>query len=207
MSDLIIVNELAIHAPLGVSHWPKPGSELALQPLSVTAKALVSVSRASVTDLLSDSVNYSTLAKAIESVVHGPNSSTLINSLESFAEAACITCLVKFSTIDEITVVVAKKRGLLHAERISYELKCQKAGGNTFRSASYHVRNLRLSTIIGIHPWERVEKQVVSINLILDVGNLDPGSSVITPALDFRAIVNGVSAVRISSARRTSHHH
>lgn len=204
--DLIIVNELAIHAPLGASHWPKPGSELLPQPLSVTAKASVSVSRAGFTDLLSDSVNYSSLAKAIESVVRGPNSSSLINSLESFAEAACITCLVKFATIDEITVTVSKKRGLLHAECISYELKCRKSGAATLRCASYHVRNLRHSTIIGIHPWERAEKQIVCINLVLDVGDIDSGSSMITAAFDFGYLVNGISAVRLYPLR-LSHCH
>lgn len=195
-SDLLIVNELIIHAPLGASCWPKPGSELSPQPLSITAKASVSVSRASISDHLADSVNYSSLAKVIVSVINTPNASALIASLESFAEAACVTCLVNFPTLDEITVTIAKKKGHLHAERISYELTCRKKAGRTLRSALYSIENLRLSTIIGIHPWERAEKQSVCINLILDAGDLGAGSSVITPALDIITLVNGVSAVR-----------
>lgn len=197
-SDLIIINDLTIHAPLGASRWPKPGSELSPQPLSVTARASVSVSRAGISDHLTDSVNYSSLAKAIVSVISTPNASTLINSLESFAEAACVTCLVNFLTLDEITVIIAKEKGLLHAERISYELTCQKKAGKTSRSAVYMIENLQLPTTIGIHPWEKAEKQIVRINLILDVGDLGAGSSVITPALDVRTLVNGVSAVRSS---------
>ncbi|KAF8323770.1 Dihydropteroate synthase, partial [Clavulina sp. PMI_390] len=202
-SDLIIVNELEIHAPLGASHWPKPGSESVPQPLSVTARASVSVARAGVSDALADSVNYSSLAKTIEGLVHSPEASTLINSLESFAEAACITCLVQFPSIDAITIIVAKKRALLHAERISYELTCEKNGAKTFRSAHYQIRNLRLSAIIGIHPWERAEKQVVLINLSLNVGNIESGSSLITPALDYRLLVTGVSAFILGSAMET----
>lgn len=200
MADLIIINELAIHAPLGVSCWPKPGSELLPQPLSVTAKASVSVSRAGISDHLADSVNYSSLAKTIVSVINAPNASSLITSLESFAEAACVTCLVDFPTLDEITVTIAKNKGLLDAERISYKLTCRKTAGKMFKSALYTIENLRLSTIIGIHPWERAEKQIVCINLILDARDLGAGSSVITPALDIRTLVKGVSAVRFQHA-------
>jgi dihydroneopterin aldolase/2-amino-4-hydroxy-6-hydroxymethyldihydropteridine diphosphokinase/dihydropteroate synthase len=200
MGDLIIINELTIHAPLGASRWPKPGSELFPQPLSVTVKASVPVSQAGISDHLADSVNYSSLAKGIVSVINAPNASALITSLESFAEAACVTCLVKFPTLDEIRVIIAKEKGLLHAERISYELTCRKKAGNTSRSALYMIENLRLPTTIGIHPWERAEKQIVRINLILDVGDLGAGSPVITPALDVRTLVNGVSAVRFQCA-------
>lgn len=189
-SDLIIVNDLAVHAPLGPTRWPKPGSEKLAQPLLITAKASVSVSQAGISDQLQDSVNYSSLAKVLDSTAKEPGAAY---TLETLADAICTECFAKFPSIDAITVSISKKAGLLHAERLSYELRCAQNPHGFKKSTTYSVTNLLLSAIIGIHPWERAEKQVVRLNLDLEASVDDTSASSDYP--DIRSLVQSVSEV------------
>lgn len=200
-TDLIIVNELVVHAPLGPTRWPKPGSEALPQPLRITAKASVSVSQAGVSDQLVDSVNYSSLAKVLDSTA---TKSVSLHSLESLAEAICTNCFAKFPAIDAISVAIAKKAGLLHAECVSYELVCRRHPHGIHRSATYSIRDLRLSTIIGIHPWERVEKQIVCLNLDIDAALENPYLPGTSSGLDASGLVKSLSTVRVSRFSRES---
>jgi FolB domain-containing protein len=187
--DWIIVNDLSLHIPLGSSHWPKPGSEVASQPILVTAKATVSVSQAGNSDRLTDSVNYSSLSKTIESVALRP--ADKVDSLEAFTSRACLLCLENFSRIDDISVTATKRRGLLRATSVSYQLRHSRVGD--VRTCTYFIRDLKLATIIGIHPWERAEKQIVCLNLGLEARAIVDGDS---HPFDYKTVVEHISSVR-----------
>lgn len=187
--DWIIVNDLSLHVPLGPSHWPKPGSERQRQPILVTAKASVSVAQAGASDALADSVNYSSLAKTIEAVFQ--QTENLPDSLESLARLATNASYDKFPRIDGMLIQVSKIRGLLHAKSVSYVLETTRARETV--ASRYHISELKVSAIIGIHPWERAEKQIVIVDLELEdrVGvHIHPSS------FDYRSLVTEVSAVR-----------
>lgn len=188
--DVITVNELSLRVPLGPSHWPKPLSETLPQPIVVSLSVPYALATAGYSDQLADSVNYSSLSKAVEGLAASGRPFT---SLEGFAEAACHTCFDKFSGVNQVDIRVEKLRGLLHAKSAGVNVTRHRGGASPTKTekTEVFVRDLTLSTIIGIHPWERVEKQVVKVNL--SVALVEPDA---TDPFDYRTLVESVSSVR-----------
>src|SRR5258707_8402298 len=200
--DKIILNKLSVRAPLGASHWRKPGSEDLPQPLFISAEIPNSVRPAAASDSLSDSVNYGTLAKTIEKVVAEVVPSAQINSLEALGRAICVGCLEEFPTLIEIQIEVEKPRSHLLAKGIGVKMTTRRSDSRKIEvmSSLFYVRDLELSTIIGINPWERNLRQPVLVNLEMDVqlesGNTESQCPFYPIPFDYGGLADSVSAVR-----------
>lgn len=200
--DNIILNKLSVRAPLGASHWPKPGSEDSQQPLFISAAIPISIRPAAVSDSLSDSVNYGTLAKTIERVVTEVVPSAQINSMETLGRAICVGCLEEFPNLFEVQIEVEKPRAHLHANGAGVKMKTRRRGTGCnieVISSLFYVRDLELSTIIGMNSWERIHRQPVRINLQMDVQLESAGSRPQCPfypiPFDYGSLADSVSAV------------
>lgn len=185
--DLIVVDGLVVHTTLGASHWPRPGVESKLQPLVLSIIVPHPLANASVSDNLDESVSYGSICKVAEACAHQRGK---FSSVEDLAEGIAKSCFDAFRSVDEVRSRIEKRRALLHAQGAGVSSVKRREGegeGNT-----YFVRELELSTIIGLHPWERVETQKVRINL---EWTLESRTTLPSTGFDFRALVARVSDV------------
>ncbi|KAG8714048.1 trifunctional dihydropteroate synthetase [Ceratobasidium sp. 394] len=195
-SDLIIVDGLSVHAALGASHWPRPGVEHKLQPLVLSITVPQNLAQAGAGDNLEESVSYGSICKVAEACAHEKGK---FSSVEALAAGIASSCFSTFSSVHEVRSVIEKQRALLHAQGAGVQSVHRRTGGPI--NDTYFVRDLELSTIIGMHPWERVEKQLVRINL---QWTLAP-SSIALPAtgFDFRSLVARISDLTTTSSYQT----
>ncbi|KAI9019827.1 Dihydropteroate synthase-like protein [Hyaloraphidium curvatum] len=154
--DRIIIKELRLRGVVGADSWER----LKQQPLVVSICLDSDTAGAGKTDSLSRSVNYSTVAKFVQDIVEarGPH-----KSAATLAGDLAWRCLDHFG-IDGITVRVEVPRAVLHAGSAGVEVTRRRGRSEPLLDC-YFLKDLRVSTIIGVNPWEREEKQVVSISV------------------------------------------
>ncbi|KAB5588788.1 hypothetical protein CTheo_7775 [Ceratobasidium theobromae] len=195
-SDLIIVQGLSVHTTLGASHWPRPGVEQKIQPLVLSITVPHPLAQASSSDTLDESVSYGSICKVAEACASERGK---FSSVEALSVGIAESCFAAFKSIHEVQSVVEKKRALLHAKSAGLKSSRHRDGKNAEKGV-YFVRDLELSTIIGLHPWERVEKQLVRINL---EWTLASGASVPETGFDFRELIARVSNFVADSSYQT----
>ncbi|KAL5639783.1 hypothetical protein ACGC1H_006382 [Rhizoctonia solani] len=192
--DLIIVDGLSIHTTLGASHWPRPGVEQKLQPLVLAITVPLSLAQSGTVDNLDESVSYGSICKVAEACASQKGK---FSSVESLSTGLAEACFGAFKSIHEVQSVIEKRRALLHAKGAGVKSVRLREGTET---QTYFVRELELSTIIGLHPWERVDKQLVRINL---EWTLAPTTTLPLTGFDFRNLVAQVSDFTLASSYQT----
>lgn len=153
-------------ATTGVDSWRRSRP----QPILLSLWLKTSVALAGSTDHLPYSINYGTVAKAVSALVEN----STFTSLEHLAEEVSHLALGPVLGGGWVKVVVEKPRALLRADAagIAVTRRREKDGKVVAEGEDrVFVKNLRLVTIIGIHPWEREEKQSVIINLTMHKEN------------------------------------
>ncbi|KAG9035092.1 trifunctional dihydropteroate synthetase [Tulasnella sp. JGI-2019a] len=213
--DWIIINSLSLPPiPLGSSLWARPSASTRPQPVTTSVAIplpLPSIRLASASDHLATSVNYGTLAKTIEHTVSKRNQygkEERFACMEELAEGIAQAAFGEFdaNAIREIQVVVAKPRALLYAKEAAVRITRRRLAGVEMRKEDEDgfdqilIRDLELSTIIGLNPWEREAKQVVRINLEMDVRPFEPARAV---GFDYTAVVDHVSKTVLDSSYLT----
>ncbi|CCO30983.1 hypothetical protein BN14_05017 [Rhizoctonia solani AG-1 IB] len=192
--DLIIVDGLSVHTTLGASHWPRPGVEQKLQPLVLSITVPLSLAQSGTADNLDESVSYGSICKVAEACASQKDK---FSSVESLSSGIADACFGAFKTIQEVQSVIEKQRALLHAKGAGVKSVRLRQGTE---SQTYFVRDLELSTIIGLHPWERVEKQLVRLNLEWSIDSNAPPP---VTGFDFRSLVARVSDFTVASEYQT----
>lgn len=148
--DTVFVRGLDVRAHCGLDAW---GRRLP-QPVSITARAAIDISRAGERDNLPDSLNYGTLTRALDRVSGEREYSSVLELAEALACVCTGECRAP-----EIELQVHAKRALLQAESV---------GAHIVRpgcDSEIVVENLRVFGILGINPWERESRQEIVISL------------------------------------------
>ncbi|CAE6487243.1 unnamed protein product [Rhizoctonia solani] len=192
--DLIIVDGLSVHTTLGASHWPRPGVEQKLQPLVLSIIVPLSLAQSGTVDNLDESVSYGSICKVAEACASEKGK---FSSVESLSKGIADACFDAFRSINEVRSVIEKRRALLHAQGAGIKSVQLRQGTE---NQTYFVRSLELSTIIGLHPWERLEKQLVRLDL---EWSLESNVSLPPTGFDFRNLVARVSDFTVASAYQT----
>ncbi|KDN47591.1 hypothetical protein RSAG8_03381, partial [Rhizoctonia solani AG-8 WAC10335] len=192
--DLIIVDGLSIHTTLGASHWPRPGVEQKLQPLVLSITVPLSLAQSGTVDNLDESLSYGSICKVAEACASQKGK---FSSVESLSSGLADACFGAFKSVHEVQSVIEKRRALLHAKGAGVKSIRLREGTE---QQTYFVRELELSTIIGLHPWERVDKQFVRINLEWTIA---PTTSLPPTGFDFRSLVARVSDFTLASSYQT----
>lgn len=188
----------------GVDSWRRSRP----QPILLSLWIKTSVALAGSTDHLPYSINYGTVAKTVSALVEN----STFSSLDHLAEEVSHLVLGPALGAGWVRVVVEKPRALLRADAagISITRRREKNGRVIAEGEDrVFVKNLRLVTIIGIHPWEREEKQSVIINLTMHKenkcaifgegtgqtvgGDQKPDAARFDPNYDFRAVAQHVT--------------
>ncbi|KAI8147624.1 Dihydropteroate synthase-like protein [Fennellomyces sp. T-0311] len=167
--DKILIKNLVLKNVTGVDSWQR----LKSQPVVITVELYTDITAAGNSDHVTSSIHYGHVTKAISKLTE----TGTFKSIEELGHAIVRVCCVDFGA-ERTTVRVEQPKALLHAAAAGVLLSRAKDDFNgitekeTTGVASglgkediVFVKDLRLSTIIGVNPWEREEKQVVVVNL------------------------------------------
>ncbi|PWN90850.1 Dihydropteroate synthase [Acaromyces ingoldii] len=232
LPDSIILSGLSVRLLVGVDGWER----VQPQPVSIDVRVHTDVSQAGQSDHLPYSIHYGILTKELEKHCAGAR----YRSLEALAEGLAKVCIFVCKA-PRVTLKVEKPRSLLHARSAGVQItrtaqdfiKPSSSSSeqawpetpsadmlNSLRlSPQSHwatkdvvlVNDLEISTILGVNPWERVDKQIVRINLVVFSGlerlrqasllSAKPGRAVPAPPVDvvtrpqnYRTIVRSITA-------------
>ncbi|KAG8893525.1 trifunctional dihydropteroate synthetase [Tulasnella sp. 408] len=202
-TDWILLNNLSLTTISGPSQWSnKPGSSLAPQPTLISVGIPFSIALAGGTDHLPHSIHYGNLAKLVQKTA----TQEKFGCTEHLAVAVADAALKGFEKegMQDIYVLVEKPKALLHAKSAGVRVVrgTNSREGEDAQFDQILVKDLELTAIIGIHPWEREMKQKVTVNLTMDVARWDASSG--SPGgFDCGALVNRVSGRVLNSSYQT----
>ncbi|RKP05818.1 Dihydropteroate synthase-like protein [Thamnocephalis sphaerospora] len=200
--DWIMVQDLRVHATLGMDGWERRK----LQPVMLNLAAHVNVCAAGESDLLVDSVSYSALAKTAQKFTEGSQHQTTEALVNTLAHV-----LLREYPIERVRIRVDRPRTLLHAVSAGIEVErtpddyTEELGDATLYRPTdvIFIKELRLNTIIGVNSWERREKQTVLVSLkVHPDARLRTTASLPRP-YNFRTIVRTVTQATENSAYKT----
>ncbi|CAG8656755.1 13796_t:CDS:2, partial [Cetraspora pellucida] len=169
--DKIIIKNLLVRNVTGVDSWER----VKRQPVLINLILHKNISEAGEKDKLSYSINYGIVSKAVSKFAED----SVSDSIEALAEGIAKIC-VNECHVPRVVVRVEKPRALLHAASAGVEIirtredySLNDSNSNTLpiynnnRQDVIFVKDLRLSAIIGVNPWEREEKQTVILNITI----------------------------------------
>ncbi|KAG0000711.1 trifunctional dihydropteroate synthetase [Modicella reniformis] len=210
MADKICIRDLTVRNIIGVDAWERSKR----QPIIINLTVFTSVSAAGDTDHLPYSIHYGVLCKTVEA--HSEKSE--FRSVEALADSIARVTISKCHA-PKITVRIDKPRALLHAASAGVEITRSRSDYTKEELAdmvptpvrfnqqdTIFVKDLQLSCIIGVNPWEREEEQVVVVNLMIYPG-LDPTpdrkADYVSSTHNYRTIVRTITKYIKASSYKT----
>ncbi|KAI9248531.1 Dihydropteroate synthase-like protein [Phascolomyces articulosus] len=170
--DKILIKNLVLKNVTGVDSWQR----LKSQPVVISVWLYTDISAAGNSDHVTNSIHYGHVTKAISKLTE----TSTFKSIEELGHAIVHLCCVHFGA-ERTTVKVEQPKALLHAAAAGVQLSRTKQDfegiedkkqtmtkgdiSGLGKEDMVFIKDMRLSTIIGVNPWEREEKQVVVVNL------------------------------------------
>lgn len=206
--DKILIKNLVLKNITGVDSWQR----LKSQPVVINVWLYTDITAAGNSDHVSSSIHYGHVTKAITKLTE----TGTFESIENLAHAIVKLCCVEFHA-ERTTVRVEQPKALLHAAAAGVQLSRTRQDfeglevTETLGDVSglgledmVLVKDLRLSTIIGVNPWEREEKQVVVVNLTVYPSKLlFPASNDSSKSHHLRTLVRTLTRYIESSCYKT----
>ncbi|CCD25727.1 trifunctional dihydropteroate synthetase/dihydrohydroxymethylpterin pyrophosphokinase/dihydroneopterin aldolase FOL1 NDAI_0F04090 [Naumovozyma dairenensis CBS 421] len=163
MADLINIKNLNISTTIGSDAWGRHQPQTCL----ISLKLGTDFQKSSTTDDLNYSLNYATICRDVRNLIKKKldwvNLCTLTNSITS---TLCNT----YPGIKDLKITVQALNTHLRTNDISYEKDIKISSPKDMIPKQYdllHIRNLELFTLIGVFTFERLQKQKISLNIIL----------------------------------------
>lgn len=186
--DKIKVNELsATLLLLGGARWPSkvPGRATA-QPVLISISIPHDVTKTASTDDLSYSINYSTISSSIRNSIDATTSLSF-ESLEDVSRHifSILSSPKSLDTpaVDECSLKIVQTKPPLHCKSVGVE---STAVGNKVTQVRQFVEALDCDVIVGVNSNERLEKQLVRLNISVDNHSTDLERGT---WLDFRSLI------------------
>ncbi|KAG0046063.1 trifunctional dihydropteroate synthetase [Gryganskiella cystojenkinii] len=210
LNDKICIKDLTVRNIIGVDAWERSKR----QPIIINLVVYTSVSQAGDTDHLPYSIHYGVLCKTVEA--HSEKSE--FRSVEALADSIARVVITKCHA-PKITVRIDKPRALLHAASAGVEITRQRSDYTEDQLAGIvptplkfnrhdiiFVKDLKLSCIIGVNPWEREEEQIVVLNLQIYPGFDDAEDrkpDYVSSTHNYRTIVRTITKYIEASSYKT----
>ncbi|KAI7822649.1 Dihydropteroate synthase-like protein [Gamsiella multidivaricata] len=210
MTDKICIRDLTVRNIIGVDAWERSKR----QPIIINLTVYTSVSEAGDTDHLPYSIHYGVLCKTVEA----HSEKTEFRSVEALADSIARVVITKCHA-PKITVRIDKPRALLHAASAGVEITRSRSDYTEEQLQDtvpcpikfnqqdiIFVKDLRLSCIIGVNPWEREEEQVVVLNLQIYPGmddTSDRKADYVSSTHNYRTIVRTITKYIEASSYKT----
>ena len=152
--DEIRIKNLKITATVGDSQWN-------LEKPQVLVLNLTLFTAMGNSDLILDTVSYSTASKQVYNLVNG-------NSFKSLYAIAVEVCneLMKFK-VQGLMVKIEKPKALLHAKAVGIEMLHANVPSYYHKGTLIYIKDMFLDCIIGVNDCERLTRQKVILNLEL----------------------------------------
>lgn len=167
LNDSVFINRLAATAIIGKDAWNRPTP----QPISVLVALSTDFRHASATDNLKYSLNYAVMLRHVLEYLRQHehhNFKSLANIGERVSDLLCTTNPAAIDYHARVSVESAKSE--IRASLVEYVLHRTRAGAPVAgRPDQYRVNALRLLTIIGVFTFERLQRQIVDIDLTIDL--------------------------------------
>jgi FolB domain-containing protein len=162
-TDIVFINAIELSANVGPDRWgrARPQPVLVSVYLHLRSSYLV---RAGESDHVEDSVHYGHLSKAISNIVEADNTFSSVGGLVDVATKVAFELAGEAAVA--VKVVVDFRQMLLVADELSVEVTTPAATSSRDAPARVTVKDMLLTTIIGVNPPERKAKQRVIINIV-----------------------------------------
>ncbi|KAJ3862601.1 Dihydropteroate synthase [Lentinula novae-zelandiae] len=194
-SDLIRVNDLLVTVLLhSGSRWPSKGSKPTAQPVHISLAIPHDISSAARSDDLSQSINYSTLASTLRTCLSPTVASHEEPAFESLEQILfrCFDVLLLHETTSALRlpgaqIKIVQLKPPLHCKALAIEGEAAFGPSASWRltKIDHIVEDLGCNPIIGVNPAERLERQLVRINITVETLN---ATRALKNWLDFRAL-------------------
>jgi dihydroneopterin aldolase / 2-amino-4-hydroxy-6-hydroxymethyldihydropteridine diphosphokinase / dihydropteroate synthase len=162
-SDALRINSLSLNVYFrDGSQWPSQAAAPILQPVKLSLTIARDLNKPAKTDDLADTLDYSSLASAL---VDSSNNATF-GSLEELVDEVFSRSFDKFVDIQDMSVRATKTKALLRGKAVTLS-SFRSRGIHDHKESTFMLEDLEVSVIIGIHPEERIQKQMVRLNLTL----------------------------------------
>ncbi|KAF5392836.1 hypothetical protein D9757_000963 [Collybiopsis confluens] len=186
--DFIRVNDLLVNVLLHAgSRWPPKSSKPTAQPINISIAIPHDISSAAQTDDLSQSINYSTLASTLR-IRLSPDSKQepAFVSLEEILLRSFDLLLGDESNLPGARVKIVQIKPPLHCKALAIEGGATRGTSSSWNliNLQHRIEDLECQTIIGVNAAERLERQLVRMNI--SIAAHPPFTSRHT--LDFRAL-------------------
>lgn len=190
LQDTVFINNLAATAITGRDAWNRPTP----QPITISVSLNTDFHQASITDNLKYSLNYAVISRNISEFMK-LNEHNNFNSLGSIGESVSKVVLdQKKGGGHQAVVSIRSNKSEIRAAGIEYKLVRSNVEEITTPD-EIKVYGLKLLTVIGVFTFERLQRQIVDIDLSL---KLKPGS-----ALSIHKIIDEVTLYVESSNFKT----
>lgn len=160
LKDTVFIERVAATAITGKDAWNRP----APQPITISVALNTDFHQASVTDNLKYSLNYAVISRNIAEFMKAnehKNFKSLANIGESVSE---VVLDQKKGGGRRAEIVVRSTKSEIRADNIEYRLT-RSTTDCEYVQDELRVNGLRLLTIIGVFTFERLQKQIVDIDL------------------------------------------
>lgn len=161
LKDVVFIKSLAATAITGKDAWHRPTP----QPITLDISLKTDFHKAAETDNLKYSLNYAVILRNVAEYLRS-HEHTNFKSLGNIAESVAAVVLdEKKGGGFEATVSVKSTKSEIRAAAVEYRVQRSKA--HRLAPDTVHVHGLQLLTIIGVFTFERLQKQIVNIDLEL----------------------------------------
>ncbi|KAJ7164982.1 Dihydropteroate synthase [Mycena filopes] len=176
--DTIRINDLVLTVPLlSGAVWPKASGQATLQPVLISLSIPHDISSTASSDDLSHSINYSLLCSLLRDAL---NDKILpLETLEVLSSRIFDVLLSHPNSdaplVKEAHLKVVQTRAPLHCKAVGVESVATALPGHTWATdyVKHFCEDLECSTIIGVNPCEREERQIVRVNVSIDRSESD----------------------------------
>ncbi|KAF5365178.1 hypothetical protein D9758_005363 [Tetrapyrgos nigripes] len=207
--DFIRVNSLSLTPSLGGgSRWPpkNPALQPKPQPILVTLTVPHDIQSTARTDELEHSINYSTLASTIRDKVDDERKSfQSLEDLTGFIFDLLLDVNADTPRLSGARVKVTQVKPPLHCKSVSVEAEATSSGNSSWVLSStgtiHTIEDLECDLIVGVNSAERLEKQIVRINIAIHTPTLDLRDR--EHWIDFRALSRTVYETASNTSYQT----
>lgn len=167
LKDSVFIKNLAATAITGKDAWNRPTP----QPIHISIDLKTDFQQASLTDNLKYSLNYAVISRHVDEFMK-TNEQTNFKSLGNISEAVSKVALDdKKGGGHTARVVVKSEKSEIRAGSVEYIAQRSRSFSDEYNSDEVKINNLQLLTIIGVFTFERLQRQIVDIDLHLGVKN------------------------------------
>lgn len=155
--DIIHLRNLRLSAVIGMDAWNRPNQS---QPIILSLQLYIDTTPAGNSDDIKDTFSYGQMCKDVIRKVDGKSFKSIDHLTWSLGE------LFNDWPGTLLKIQALAPKSILRVEGgLTKECVWRRETGNSFSTHAWAITGLKIACIIGVNPHERLQKQIVNINL------------------------------------------